>query len=116
MGSGQSKFKSNRQTQYPYGAVPGYPNPYAPHPFQPYPQPMYPQVPQQQGFIPPGAHFGQGAHMPPPQLNWLPQDKSFKKRKSRRTQSERFVGGFAATGGQPQPECKSRLFDIIHVG
>ncbi|KAJ3511336.1 hypothetical protein NLJ89_g4159 [Agrocybe chaxingu] len=99
MGSGQSKYgltrNSSKYQQYPYAPPQGYPNPYAPYMpgygppgFMP---PAYP--PQQGGFIPPAAQFGQGAMMPPPMLNWLPQDKD-RKRKSKRRQSERFVGGF----------------------
>ncbi|KDR84174.1 hypothetical protein GALMADRAFT_236867 [Galerina marginata CBS 339.88] len=112
MGIGQSKFRrESHQTQYPYGA-PGYLPPYsAPQqPFIPgygpggFSQPgqaMYPQQ-QPQGFIPPGP-YGQGAFLPPPQLNWLPQDKR-RKRKSRRTQSERFPGGFAPGMAQQQAQ------------
>ncbi|CAA7258448.1 unnamed protein product [Cyclocybe aegerita] len=100
MGSGQSKYgltrNSSKYQQYPY-APPGYPNPYTPY-MPGYGPPGFvppPYPPQQGGFIPPAAQFGQGAMMPPPMLNWLPQDKD-RKRKSKRRQSDRFVGGFNA--------------------
>ncbi len=109
MGAGQSR---NRNAQYPYGA-PLYPPPYPPPPpplppqFVPpygYGQPVYPG-----SVMPPTAQFGQGHYPPPPLLNFLPQDKYFKKKssrakKSRRTQSERFVGGFPSGAAMPQPE------------
>lgn len=119
MGSGQSKFfrRNNAhgyQTQYPFIPPSGYPYPQPNQGFMPnyVPNgyPTGPMFPQPQGFIPPET-YGQGRFLPPPQLNWLPQDKQRKKRKSRRTQSEQFVGGFqpgATTGGQPQPQPQQR--------
>ncbi|KAF4619526.1 hypothetical protein D9613_004868 [Agrocybe pediades] len=101
---GASLSKKNQNPQYPYGAP--YAVPYPP-PQQPYMPPyggvggfghtMFPQ-PQlgQQGFIPPGRYGTGGQNLPPPLLNWLPQDKQKKKKKSRRTQSEKFVGGFSS--------------------
>ncbi|KAF8958495.1 hypothetical protein BDZ97DRAFT_1706001 [Flammula alnicola] len=110
MGSGQSKYyRANQNQQYPYAPPPPppplYPGQYNPQqPFIPgygavgYAPQMYPQQPQ--GFIPPGI-YGQGAQLPPPLLNWLPQDRR-KTRRSRRRESDRFVGGFAPGGPQQQ--------------
>ncbi len=102
MGSGQSKFYRNaNKQQYPFGPPP--PNMYGQYNQQPFvppgygPMPGYGQMPypqpQMPGFIPPG--YGQGAHLPPPMLSWLPQDRrKSNRRKARRRESDRFVGGF----------------------
>jgi len=117
MGSGQSRFgnNNNRNPQYPYGGHP-YSMPYAgaqpgfAPPYAPYGQPMYPN----QGFIPPATHFGQGAYLPPPLLNFLPQDRHFKRSsrgsRSRQRNSDRFVGGFAGAAGMPQAEREYTTF------
>lgn len=110
MGSGQSKYYRNGYNQqYPYAQQPPPPPPLYPGqynaPFVPqyapmpgYGAQMYPQQ-QAPGFIPPGV-YGQGSQLPPPLLNWLPQDRR-KSRRSKRRESERFVGGF--TGSAPPP-------------
>jgi len=96
--------KNNQNSQYPYGAPYAVPYPPPHKPFVPpyggvggFGHTMFPQPHvAQQGFIPPSS-YGTAQFGPPPLLNWLPQekDKQRKKRKSRRTQSEKFVGGFA---------------------
>lgn len=106
MGSGQSKFgRGNKNMQYPYGAPPYSQYAATQQPFMPpygggfIPpgQPMFAQPQMQQyGVIPP-EFYGQAAYNRPPRMmGWLPQDKPpKKKKKSRRTHSENFVGGFA---------------------
>lgn len=108
MGSGQSKFgRGNKNAQYAYGYQPysqysgatqqPFIPPYgAPGGFIPPGQAMFPPQMQQYGVIPP-EFYGQAAYNRPPRMmGWLPQDKPVKKKKqSKRTHSENFVGGFA---------------------
>ncbi|KAF8204633.1 GTP cyclohydrolase II [Pholiota molesta] len=117
MGSGQSKYYRNgHNQQYPYAQQPPPPPPLYPGhynaPFIPqyapmpgYGAQMYPQQ-QATGFIPPGV-YGQGSQLPPPLLNWLPQDRR-KSRRSRRRESERFVGGFGGTPRRARSESRRR--------
>ncbi|KAF9534662.1 hypothetical protein CPB83DRAFT_842706 [Crepidotus variabilis] len=131
MGSGPSKFGSKkgskRNIQYPY-PQPMFAGPYGPQ--QPYPpvygnyQPMFAppppphgynpaQPPLMQPFIPPGAQYGQGQYLPQPLLNFLPQDKQ-PKRRSRRTNSDRFAGGFSGEAGDPQADTSRRTYSESH--
>ncbi|KAH9482265.1 N-glycosidase [Psilocybe cubensis] len=117
MGSGQSKFgRGNKNAQYPYGYPPfshysGTQQPFIPPynaggGFIPPGQAMFPPQMQQYGVIPP-EFYGQAAYNRPPRMmGWLPQDKPVKKKKkSRRTNSENFVGGFA---GEAPAETRPR--------
>ena len=96
---------SSKQKHYPF-PVPTYPAGYGPPPpFVPpqqYPPPVayptgYPQGPY--GYVPPG--YGQPNTLPQPLLNWLPQDKPKRKRKTtKRANSEQYPTGYVPSESQ----------------